>query len=212
MSEPFVWSPGWLLPHFDSVSLTIYRRPATNPSMNLRAYQTAEWIFNSQRHRSPLIRKYRFCIISMKWLAIGSDIWPEDYEGFILLSRARHESSNPMRTFEGGYGKSVICEHHPETLDHIIMWWTICGEEPDMEVEIRKRLGLRAGSTSEIVERTTRILERWVRATKDYSIRTPMSTEETTPRENTRKHAPAHGISYMCRVPTPHPFSRRRMS
>ena len=46
-----------------------------------------------------------------------------------------------------------------------------CGEVQGIEIVIRKRLGLHEDSTSGIVEQTKRNLERWERATKDYSPR-----------------------------------------
>ena len=97
-----------------------------------------------------------------------------DYSrGSTLLASARAGflNTNSFRArFERGDGKCVLCENHTETLDHVIME---CGEVQDMEIEIRKRFGLRVDSTSGIVEQTKRNLERWERATKDYSPRAP---------------------------------------
>ena len=44
-----------------------------------------------------------------------------------------------------------------------------------MDTEIQKRLGLHEDSTSAIVERTKRILERWERSTKDHVPEAPRS-------------------------------------
>ena len=78
----------------------------------------------------------------------------------LASARARFLNTNSFRArFEGGDGKCVLCGHHTEVRG--------------MEIEIRKRLGPHEDSMSETVEQTKRNLERWDRATKDYSPGAP---------------------------------------
>ena len=75
----------------------------------------------------------------------------DNSRGCTLLASARADflNTNSIRVrFEGGDGRCVFCEYHPETLEHFIMG---CGEGQGMEIEIRKRLDLHEDSTSESV-------------------------------------------------------------
>ena len=90
-------------------------------------------------------------------------------EEALASARAGFLDTNTFRArFEGGAGKYVICEHHTETLEHVIFE---CCEVLGMKIEIREGFLLDEDSMSEIMERTKRILERWERPTKDYSSR-----------------------------------------
>ena len=96
--------------------------------------------------------------------------------GYNIRSPHIHKSGIQLDTnsfrgrFKGGDGRCNICNHHTEDLEHVIME---CTDGQGKDTEVQKRSGLHEDSTSTIVERTKRTLERWERCTKDHVPKAP---------------------------------------